>query len=144
MEASFKFIKWNDLYKTEKPFQIFANLPDDATDKRFSNLDWEDKPKTVSDLRGRGAEYSLDANGFTVVKHQSHMSDFTDRGRIEREYLPEVEELLREKVGGADKVGGRQCCPLALSFANLPMYQGVHLRLACKSLRCKLHSFYYR
>lgn len=104
MEASFKFIKWQDLYETEKPFQIFANLPDDATDKRFSNLDWEDTPTRVADLRGCEEQYSLDANGFTVVKHKSRTSSFADRESIEREYLPEVEALLRERLEGVDKV----------------------------------------
>jgi hypothetical protein len=103
-ETSLKFIKWNDIYKTEKPFQIFANLPDDATDKRLSNLDWEDKSKVVADLRGSESEYSLDANGFQVVQHKSAIDDFRDRELIERGYLPEVEELLRQRLDGVDKV----------------------------------------
>lgn len=104
VEANLKFIKWNDIYRTEKPFQIFANLPDDATDKRLSNLDWEDKQKVVTDLRGSEGDYSLDANGFEVVQHKSKIDDFGDRELIEREYLPEVEELLRQRLDGVDKV----------------------------------------
>ncbi|KAH8173483.1 hypothetical protein LIA77_07738 [Sarocladium implicatum] len=104
VEASFKFIKWLELYKTEKPFQIFANIPDDAKDQRLSNVDFEEEPTRVTDIRGCEGDYSLDANGLAVVKHESRTSDFTNRETIENDYLPEVESLLREQLEGVDKV----------------------------------------
>ena len=104
VDASFKFIKWQELYQTEKPFQIFANIPDDAEDQRLTNVDWEDKPVRVVDIRGCESEYNLDANGFEVVSHESRTHDFTNREVIEKEYLPEVEDLLKEQLDGVDRV----------------------------------------
>lgn len=46
---------------------------------------------------------SLDRNGFELHQHASAVTDFSDAERIEREYYPESEALLK-RVTGAQKV----------------------------------------
>ncbi len=103
-ETTLRFLRWRELYAKEKPFQIFADIPEDAEDKRMSNCEWEDKPKFVKDVRGSEARYNLDSNGFMFARQATHVTDFTRREVIESDYLPEVEGLLKERVEGTDKV----------------------------------------
>lgn len=66
-----------------------------------------DKPETfyrpadtrvlpVRDIRGDEESYTLDTNGFQVVKHVSAERDFLDEEQIKRVYYPEVESILKE------------------------------------------------
>ena len=104
-EANFEYIQWRDIYKTEKPFEIFIDLPPELKDTQRTNLIF--KPvanQTVQDARGREESFSLDANGFTWRKHQTKVKEFTDGDHIVNNYLPEMEELIKSQVDGADKV----------------------------------------
>jgi len=102
--ATLKFLDWQELYETEKPFQIFINIPDEAEDKRTSNLVFEDVEVAVHDVRGREKDFDLDTNGFRFLKHSSILDDFHSKALIEDIYLPEVEALLRKEVEDVDKV----------------------------------------
>src|SRR5262245_39287911 len=51
----------------------------------------------IEDVRGREAEFTLDRNGFALVKAPTAVSDFYSPGEIKRVYYPEVEQLLRDK-----------------------------------------------
>src|SRR5437868_4612349 len=53
----------------------------------------------IEDGRGREREFSLDRNGFQLVKAPSQVSDFYSDDEIKRTYYPEVEQLLRDKLG---------------------------------------------
>ena len=55
----------------------------------------------VSD--GRGRSFSLDGNGFVFVEHKTAVSDFFDKGELERVYYPEVASLI-QKISGAKRV----------------------------------------
>ncbi|KAH8746035.1 methyltransferase CmcJ [Hyaloscypha finlandica] len=102
--VTLKFLDWQELYETEKPFQIFINIPDEPEDKRTSNLVFEDVEVAVHDVRGREKDFDLDANGFRFLKHSSILDDFHSKALIEDIYLPEVEALLRKEVEDVDKV----------------------------------------
>lgn len=56
----------------------------------------------VRNARRLGDAPTLDRLGFTLHPHATRI-DFRDRDRIDREYLPEMEQLLRD-VTGADRV----------------------------------------
>lgn len=99
-----KFLDWQELYNTEKPFQIFINIPEDAEDKRNSNLVFEDIDLPIQDIRTSKNKFSLDDNGFQFIKHSSSLTNFQSRESVEKIYLPEVEALLRKEVQGVDKV----------------------------------------
>jgi hypothetical protein len=52
---------------------------------------------------GRGADLSVEKNGFVLVEHRSAMRDFFDADELERVYYPEVEALIA-RVTGAKRV----------------------------------------
>ena len=50
----------------------------------------------IEDARGREPEFTLDRNGFTLIKAPTAVSDFYDPDEIKSVYYPEVERLLRD------------------------------------------------
>jgi hypothetical protein len=104
VEATLKFLQWQPLYETEKPFQIFIDIPDDAEDKRNTNLVFEDVQLTVQDVRSMEEIPSIDEKGFIYRKHNSCVSSFGDREVVDKTYLPEVEALLKAELDGVDRV----------------------------------------
>ena len=55
----------------------------------------------IEDARGREAEFTLDRNGFQIVKAPTTVADFYDPEEIKRVYYPEVELLLKDKLGAS-------------------------------------------
>ena len=53
----------------------------------------------IEDARGREAEFTLDRNGFALVNAPSQVHDFYDADEIKAVYYPEIDRLLREKLG---------------------------------------------
>ena len=100
--ASLKFIEWQSLYEKEKPFQVFLNLPPDATDKRTTNLVFEDIFVEVTNVRSSEDNFSLDRNGFEYLVFPTQVKDFDARQTVEEYYLPEVESMLRQNLGSTD------------------------------------------
>lgn len=103
-QVKLSFLQWQKLYEWEKPFQIFINIPEDAEDQRDTNLVFEQVPVAVHDIRGLSEDFSLDANAFMYRQHATKITDFTSRETIEQEYLPEIEQLLKHVVEGADRI----------------------------------------
>ena len=104
LAITLQFLQWQDLYKTEKPFQIFINVPKDAKDPRNTNLLFESVNVKVLDVRGQSGKYTLDDHGFIYRQHTTSISSFTDRKSVVDNYLPEVEALLRKEIDGVDRV----------------------------------------
>jgi hypothetical protein len=102
--AQIRYIQWQQLYTQEKPFQVHADIPEDARDKRKTNVVFEEKDTIIHDVRGNEDQFSLDKTGFMYCKHQTAVTDFEVHQDVEENYLPEVEKLLREKVEGVDQV----------------------------------------
>jgi hypothetical protein len=55
----------------------------------------------VEDARGREGEFTLDANGFALVRSPTNVRDFYSREEVRAVYYPEVERLLRTALGAA-------------------------------------------
>jgi hypothetical protein len=55
----------------------------------------------ITDARGREGEFTLDRNGFALIKAPTAVADFYSREEIERVYYPEVERLLRQTLGAS-------------------------------------------
>src|SRR5271166_4206107 len=55
----------------------------------------------IEDARGREAEFTLDRNGFTLVKAATAVRNFYDLDEIKSVYYPEVERLLRDTLGAS-------------------------------------------
>lgn len=65
--ASLTYLQWQDLYETEKPLQVFANVVEGSIE-RLTNLVFKSgPPQEIHDIRGREAEFTLDENGFKMV-----------------------------------------------------------------------------
>jgi len=62
-----------------------------------------DDPREVGieDARGREAEFTLNRNGFALIKAPTAIGDFYNPEEIKRVYYPEVERLLRETLGAS-------------------------------------------
>ncbi len=62
-----------------------------------------DDPREVriEDARGREAEFTLDRNGFALIKAPTAVADFYSPEEIKRVYYPEVEQLLRDRLGAS-------------------------------------------
>ena len=56
---------------------------------------------TIEDARGREQEFSLDNNGFTLIKAPTAVRSFYDPDEIKAVYYPEVERLLRDRLGAS-------------------------------------------
>jgi hypothetical protein len=53
----------------------------------------------IEDARGHEHEFTLDRNGFALVRSASRVRDFYDPAEVEKTYYPEVERLLRAELG---------------------------------------------
>lgn len=102
--ATLKFLKWQSLYELEKPFQIFINIPPEASDQRTTNLVYEDVTLPIKDVRGLKSQPNLDENGFMYCQHRTEFKDFNSREAVDKFYLPEIEQLLRKETEGVDRV----------------------------------------
>lgn len=70
------------------------------------NLRFKQHEKTINDARGTDMEKNatLDETGFQFVKHVSKETEFLDHAKIEKEYYPEIAELVLKTLPGAKKV----------------------------------------
>ena len=59
------------------------------------------RPMQVENGRPRAGEFSLDKNGFAFVEHQTRVGDFFAKDRLQADYYPEVEQLIKEVSGAA-------------------------------------------
>lgn len=66
------------------------------------------EPHVVPIHDGRPVQdsFRLDTHGFEIARHGSAVADFTDKAEVDRVYLPEVVEFIKERTG-ADEVSTR-------------------------------------
>jgi hypothetical protein len=55
----------------------------------------------IEDVRGRESEFTLDRNGFTFARVPTEFRDFYSAEAVRRDYYPEVERLLLERLGAS-------------------------------------------
>ncbi|KAI0407264.1 hypothetical protein F4802DRAFT_554752 [Xylaria palmicola] len=104
-QAHLVYLQWQDLYNEEKPFQVFANIPEGSTE-RLTNLVFGAGPLIkINDLRGNEDNFTLDGNGFKVIQDKLP-DDFNLKSRecMGTEVVPYLEDLIRRNVEGADFV----------------------------------------
>ena len=56
---------------------------------------------TIDDARGRESEFTLDRNGFALLKAPTAVRDLYNPEEIKSVYYPEVERLLRDTLGAS-------------------------------------------
>ncbi|KIJ64624.1 hypothetical protein HYDPIDRAFT_112006 [Hydnomerulius pinastri MD-312] len=64
-----------------------------------SNVGEDVRPTVVHDARGKEASLGLDVSGFQFVKYPSVEKEFVDDEKIQSDYYPEVERILKEYAG---------------------------------------------
>jgi hypothetical protein len=79
------------------------NLRYVAADAVLTTTAFTARTMSVADGRPRRAEFTLDRAGFTLLDHQSAVSDFRDPAELARRYVAEGRALVSE-VTGADHV----------------------------------------
>jgi hypothetical protein len=55
----------------------------------------------INDARGRESEFTLDRNGFALLRAPSQVQDFYSDKEVRSVYYPEVERLLRDTLGAS-------------------------------------------
>lgn len=104
LDVNLLFLQWQKLYEREKPFQIFIDVPNGALDQRDSNLVFEKVMCKIQDIRRLSCDFQLDDFGFTYINHASKTIDFSNRKIVDRNYLPEIEVLLKRELHDVDRV----------------------------------------
>ena len=105
-KAILRYLKWQELYETEKPYQLFSAVTKQELPVRgATNLEWtEGDVEIIHDVRGIVSHFTLDKNGFAFRNAPTNFRDFGSTEQIERIYLPEVEDILRLEVEGVDQI----------------------------------------
>jgi len=83
---------------TEKPAAYRIEPPPGVP--RWNGLD-DPHEVTIEDARGRESEFTLDRNGFALIKAPTAVAEFYSPDEIKRVYYPEVERLVRDKLGAS-------------------------------------------
>ncbi len=83
---------------SEKPARYVGDPPPGAP--VWNGID-DPREMRIEDARGREAEFTLDRNGFALIKAATAVADFYSPDEIKRVYYPEVEGLLRERLGAS-------------------------------------------
>src|SRR5436190_17443376 len=83
---------------TEKPTRYVFDPPPGVP--QWNGID-DPRQVGIEDARGREGEFTLDRNGFQLVKAASRVGDFYAPEEVERTYYPEVETLLRDSLGAS-------------------------------------------
>jgi hypothetical protein len=97
--ATLRYLKWEKLYESQRPYQIYCPTEDTAIPK--SNLSFEDGPEElIHDARHAEESFDLDRNGFTFVEYEYNPAWFTQPNLIEKYYLPVISRLVEKALGG--------------------------------------------
>lgn len=85
-----------------KPFNYVEDPPTGLPKRNFGDFDIDVR---MHDVRGFEDSYTLDKDAFMVARvSPSAETEFVDDASIKKNYYPEVEQLLLDKVPGATKV----------------------------------------
>jgi hypothetical protein len=82
----------------ERP--VFYRIEPPPGVPQWNGID-DEREVHIEDARGRESDFTLDRNGFALVKAPTTVADFYDPEEIKRVYYPEVERLLREQLGAS-------------------------------------------
>src|ERR1700689_3578738 len=80
----------------EKPVRYVGEPPPGAV--AWNGVD-DPRKVRIEDGRGRESEFTLDRNGFALLRAPSQVHDFYSDEEVRSVYYPEVERLLRDTLG---------------------------------------------
>ena len=82
----------------ERPVRYVGELPPGAV--AWNGID-DPRDVPIEDARGRESEFTLDRNGFTLLRAPTQVRDFYSPEEVKAVYYPEVERLLRDTLGAS-------------------------------------------
>jgi hypothetical protein len=82
----------------EKPVRYVDEPPTGAAG--YNGVD-DPHEVRIEDARGRESEFTLDRNGFALVRAPTDVQDFYSPEEVKSVYYPEVERLLKEQLGAS-------------------------------------------
>jgi hypothetical protein len=91
----------NYLVPTQERPRSFAFAPSDGSPRTTTATEPHRLP--IHDIREQDQDFSLDGEGFAVVRQLSAVTDFQDEAQIRNTYYAEAECLLKQ-ITGADRV----------------------------------------
>lgn len=97
--ATLNYLQWAPDRSTGERPRSFTYPPGDGTPR--TNMVAEPHAVPIRDIRTEDRAFTLDREGFTVVAHQSVVTDFGNEAQIRDLYYPEAERLLRRVTGAA-------------------------------------------
>ena len=102
------YLQWDDKFEQEKPYQIVSENIPELDGLARSNIEMGEGPEElIEDVRGRESAFSLDQNGFQIIKHQFPSIDYQSNDDVENVYKPEIERLLKEQVRTSTPIRSR-------------------------------------
>jgi hypothetical protein len=102
--ATLNFIKPLELYETEQPY--FLNIPGSEPETQIIQTNLEYTPQddiTIEDIRGRTHEFSLEKNGFKVLKYDAEGLDQLQGSKVDT-YCEEMAALVAEECNAVHAV----------------------------------------
>src|ERR1700738_3463375 len=82
----------------EKPVRYVGDPPPGVP--AWNGID-DPREIRIEDARGQEQQFTLDRNGFQLVRSGSRVADFSSPEEVERTYYPEVERLVRDTLGAS-------------------------------------------
>jgi hypothetical protein len=96
--SKLQFICPLELYVTEKP-SIYEYSISSVKDARQTNVVHETREVLIRDIRGVENSFSLECDGFEVLKHRTRLThvEFASKTAVTDIYIKETEALLKER-----------------------------------------------
>lgn len=86
--------------RTDRKPEVYVDAPPPPGVVPFEGID-DPHDVLIQDGRAHESEFSLDRNGFQLVRAPTQVRDFYDREHVKQVYYPEVERLLRDVLGAS-------------------------------------------
>ena len=88
-------------YMIETGDKPVTDLAEPGERQSFRTGQFEARHVTIHDARPIADEFTLEENGFAILRHETAVTDFYDEAQIKAVYYPETEQLLRDQAGAA-------------------------------------------
>lgn len=106
--AQLTYLQWQELYKTERPYDIASAYYHGDIPKTNVVLLKSSEEELVHNVRGQEKDFELDKHGFAFCRlegNEASLKNFHDRDAVENFFIPEiVEPLLTKHVESAERI----------------------------------------
>ena len=92
------YLKWQEKYLVEKPYQVYGPLPAGVPEESATNLVFGlCDPEVIRDIRGSSTNFTLDEQGFTACSMDTSPHPLSET-EIINDYIPKTCELVKKAV----------------------------------------------